>query len=1014
MEEQDKRIKHENESNQEGSNTNNEKINTIKDINDNLSSKHSEEQPQQNHPEESEQLPKQEEQHSQNIQSEYPIGESNNKLNDITKPLDQKNTESKTPKSKKPLMFGIIAILIIVFALVIIYPHAPKRTNSQNTTVPTTIYFIPTTLINSCGTLNHPGTYNLSSNVTYTKFNGSCITIDTNNVAVFCKNYSIIGSGPFAVSSNTTSAILINGATNVSIKGCQISKFSYGVKSYNSHYVNISNSNVSYNIVSNIYLNNTKHSNINNDTLQGTKTNSSSLRITNNSLYNNITNNKLNGNYWGIHINSKFNNYKNNRFGNTNISFSCSLKSGLYGTSNANLNTCLTNIGCSFLSCSVENIQANVSKIVLSKQISSCGSITSPGNYHLTSNINAAYVNPPGTIWQHNLACINIKSTDVNLYCNNHTISNATTAISVIGQKNVNITDCRVNNATYVGINISNSDGLTISNAVITNAKYGIYLSNSSVNQFTGFRVQNNVMGIYLNKSFSNSFLKGYARNNSLIDIYAANDSLGPLSNILLKTTCGVSDAAWARCDHYMDSNLLFFGLTSCTPLTLSGNYLLQNNILNTQINCFPIKADNVTLNCNGKIMTNKYNGYAASSGVYVHNRKNVTIKNCVTDNFDTGINVSNSTKVKLLNNSPGGPQQIVGIFLINSDFSLLIQNKIISAVTDIYLSNVILSTIINNTVSYAKHNGYGIYLLNSKDNMILNNNGTNNYIGIYISGNSQNNTVYKNSLVTSTYADYICTANNSGIYSEFGNINYGKKKVNCRWLVAISHGQRIQSEALQNPSTLIIPSDNVYGDGATTFSVYSNSTSINCENHTIISTKGGTFASFINAQHTSIKNCNLIGFTTPIKVTNSSTDIYNNTIYGGFSGGNSNNKTNEISVSYSNGPTIRNNNLFGDFNGMYLLNDSNGALQNNNVKTGLISYSIINSYLMQIFNNWGDSVSNGGWIFDNSTQNQVNNNNFYGNLFGVECKGSSKNSNSNPNAGNNYSSNKNCGWIKN
>lgn len=913
---------------------------------------------------------------------------------------------TRPPKPKKNLLIYVIIAIFLAVAVAIIIYHPSSSPPPINGT--TTIPHATSSLIKSCISINSPGTYTVSSNLTYTKFTGSCITIASNNVKLVCNN-SIGGSGPFAIGTNHTYGIYINDSSNVSVINCHIYKFSYGIGAHNSNYLNITDNNASDNILSNLFLNNVTNSDIHNNKFIGTTFENGSIHIIGTSNNNTISYNNVTSNNRGVFIESPGNSYLNNNVNNTNASFYCAPGSGMYGTSTAKSNICSNDFGCSFLYCSGNNILANVSNITLSSNINSCGSIKSPGDYYISNDINASYIEPFGDVWQNSFPCINIMSSYVNLYCDNNSISNASTGININNMKNVNITGCNIS-AKNTGIMVENSDGLTVTNTTVTGANHGISILNSSVNQFIRFKVYHNTIGIYLNGSFSNTFSNGYARNNSLIDIYASNDSLAPLSNLVLKTSCGISDASWAVCDHYMNSSLKFFGVTSCTPLTLSGNYMLENNVLSQQQNCFNIGADNVTLDCNNYALTNQYSGNSKSSAVYINGRKNVKVINCTASNFYAGINVSDSSNVSAYNNTLGGPQQQVGISLVNVFAANIMNNTITHGVSDIYASKVTHSNISNNTLSYSNVPGYAIYLDNSVDNIVNYNNGTNNYGGIYLKGDSMNNTVSYNRMSLDTYADYVCSSNNSGISAENGGINYGTKKVNCRWMAAISVGQVLPCAAAMHPSTYTLAYDAVYGAGTTCFSVYANSTTINCANHTIIATDGGTFASFISTTGSKLENCNLKGFTNSVQVSGSDTNIYNNTIYTAQPPPNT--TAYAINVVNSAMPSVSHNNITSKSGGIYLSNVTDGIMNNNIVKSLSISYYLLQTYLTNIKNNIASQSSGSGWVFDNSTENEVTGNSFYGQTYGVKCLGTSIAQDSNTNSGNNYTNNLNCGWL--
>ena len=102
---------------------------------------------------------------------------------------------------------------------------------------------------------------------------------------------------------------------------------------------------------------------------------------------------------------------------------------------------------------------------------------------------------------------------------------------------------------------------------------------------------------------------------------------------------------------------------------------------------CFYISTPNVILDCQGKMLKGTYDGNLfisgdtstyGGNGISVNNKNNVTIKNCKVNNFLYGIVVTQSTKIKLLNNILNNNRQ--GIMVDNSVSGLIVDgNKVMN-----------------------------------------------------------------------------------------------------------------------------------------------------------------------------------------------------------------------------------------------------------------------------------------------------------------------------------------------
>ncbi len=940
-------------------------------------------------------------------------------------------TGPDTSHKKRLLIIGL-AVVIVLGLVGLVYHfviQGPQYTTTSiiHTTSTTTI--ISGTSLSSCGIISKPGTYHLSKSISYSATKGACLNVTSNNVAISCNGSSITGSGPYTGIAPYSYGVYAKSVSNVSITGCKISGFSYGVYSSSAMNFSITGSNITTNYVADAYLGNTNGGTIKQNLILNSSSPQGSLIITNKTSNMNFINNTLKYNaVYGIYVNSSSNNFIKNYIVGSKFSFYCSALNGFAKSNSASGNTCYNQTGCSFVSCTGLNIPVNVSQITLHSQVSSCGSITSPGTYSLNNNLNMRnYTNASSSIFA--APCINIKSNSVTLQCNGHSITNAYTAVMMQQVTNVIIRNCNIYNSTtgiqMVNTNSSQVSGSsfsndvsgivlqgafadTISNVNASGGQFGLYLGSVGSSIMQNFTSNRNKYGLYLSNSVGNIFSHGVAIGNSRFDVFGTPDSVGSSSNLMSGTTCNLTDTLWATCKQYIqNASFQSYPLTSCTTITRPGMYNLSQTIFSARPNCMQIMVSNVLLNCNNN--PKQANPNTTLSAIVIIGLQNVTVNKCNLINYQTGVMVNSSSRVAI-DNTTITQVQSYGIQFNNVRNSTLVNDSVQGAENvSILLNNVKKSTIFNNN---AHGSDSVISVFNSSQNQILNNSGYANDYGMIIAGLSTNNTVSNNQYSQSGQWDYFCGPGNQGLGAEKGGINIGVNDSNCRWMANIPYiGSSLDCPVITTPGLIQLQSDAVYSSGATCFSVLSNLTTINCQGYTVLATNGGTFAYFKNSTQASIlKNCLLKGFSTPITGQNSSIQLINDTIYDNFT--NTNPTKSEINLTRGQQFIMTQSNITTQYTGVRLYNYSFGTIKNDNL-TASTAFSFFRTTAMIISNVWTRPKTGVGFYLSNSTLFSFQNNNITAVTAGLLCTGWSKASTNNTDSGGNMcSSSVGCAWM--
>ncbi|MGC8662624.1 MAG: right-handed parallel beta-helix repeat-containing protein [Candidatus Micrarchaeia archaeon] len=937
----------------------------------------------------------------------------------------------KGGKEKKMILYIGVVLIILIAAVVLISSPKPSVPVKNVTAIKTNTTIKQQVMeeITSCTNITQPGRYYLSKNINISLLKGSCINIRSNNVELIGNSNKLKGSGPYSGVPPFTYGIMAKNVNNITINSFGVTQFSFGIYFENVNNSIINNCNITKNTMANIFLKNTSSINVEN-TLASVSTSSYGGINIQGGGNNTFSNDTLYGNaYYGFFVNSTGNKFISDTLSNNLQDFACYENAG-FSKSNIFRNViCAKNSNCNFAWCSQSNEPLNMSTINLQGNITSCGTINKPGAYTIISNISATqYMNMSNKISK-TTPCININQPNVELNCNGHTISNSGYAISITGNYNQSVENCVIKNSTfgiylnsvlYPKINnikfINNTYGIFVNNMNsgealnITGSKniYGAFINRTSSFTFSNFNFTNNNYGIYANTGGSNIYYNGNLNGNKNGDLYCTASSYNVSPSMFISVSCGVTDCNWGiSCSRHALPPISLYPLSNCTTITNPGNYSITGNIKAVP-NCFTIKASNVSLNCNGALIS----GTGTGSAFTILNESNVSINNCNVKKFWSGIVANNTPYIKLKNMSISNVG--VGVILKNTKYGDIFNIKLSTFDNIGYLIDHVFNSIISNNYAYDGVNSSGFIIDNSTNNLIKYNNATSNAKYGFFIENSNNNNIFNNSAY-SNKLDYACSKNSSNIYDELNGVNFGNTKGNCIWLVELnSQSLGMTPLSFSTPATVVLSQDILYNYGDIMFNIYNtknssaNSTLINCNHHTIFALNGGTFVNIENSSNVKVENCYLKNFTYAVKTGGGSyMQVINNTIV----------NTN-IAISQSNGayPRLFNNTILNSSYGILLINTNYGIIKNNNIADTNVSIQLTGGNGYQIISNKAN-YGNIGLYLLNSTIDILQGNSFLNmGKYGAICTGFATNSSSlNKDNGNNTcTSNHMCYWITN
>jgi parallel beta-helix repeat protein len=487
------------------------------------------------------------------------------------------------------------------------------------------------------------------------------------------------------------------------------------------------------------------------------------LRVDSN--YNNISGNKVNDLYIGIHLrNSRGNNIINNEMS----------KTGIYITGNHvehwnthNIDTSNTvdgktvyywknQIGGIIPIDAGQVILANCTNVIVTKQdihSGSCGiELGFSSNNEVTGNIISSTALDGITLYYSNM----------NLLTNN------------------TISESHVKSGIYV--ESSNMNDIT-NNTVFSHWRSGIYVNVSSYNKIVDNQISDTNNAIFLHNSEENLIIGNTATLAGFNGIHVYYSS----NNTIENNTCNLNDFAGIsiRYSHYniMNNNTCNSNWRYGVELSYSEENIIRGNTLLDNANGIRLH----TYSNNNNILNNKISG-SSWSGIHLEpSAFNNIVNNNITSSAENGIDFEMSSSNNIMNNNITSNGEN-GIYFIDSIHNKIVGNNISDNTEDgIRFFNSPENKIIRNNVS---NNSDGIQMdyfndgIDIEDNVISSNsengiyiywdcNGNNitanrvlgNGVGINISAYSNNNTIIANNVFNNSDGIFLHDAVDNSIY---------------------------------------------------------------------------------------------------------------------------------------------------------------------------------------------------------------------------------------------------------
>ncbi len=597
-------------------------------------------------------------------------------------------------------------------------------------------------------------------NTSLTWINQTCIQFGNKSNVIFdCMNYSnyIQGNGSMTPS-NFYYGINISSVQNDTIRNCNVSKFSQGIRlmsSDNNSLINIiTNNNTQYGVDllfsnNNILNNITSNYNFLNDGIE--------VIYSDNNTFTNLI---ANSNHQiGIYLLTARNNILTNAVVNNNF------QEGMILSSSSNNNT-LSEITANYnvaYGIYLQSSNNNTFTNLIAKNNSQYGFIFSLASSNNNIFNSTFQENPITDLWAYpdasscNNSLVNVTGSGgsaIEWYNSVATIQNKSLSELIVCGNNSNINNITIRGSNSLGNNglFLLSSNLTVSNINSSYNYYGVYFGlNGNNNTLINITANNNVMGIFLT-SFNNLLKNLLLNNNSQYGIYSSNFN----NNTLINVTANYN--LW--------SGILLLSGSNYNLLTdITANFNLRNGLQ------FSSSSSNSIVNL---IANNNFYGF------YISPSNNNTLDNSISNNNVYGLYISNSNGT-IVSNLTTKNNSLYGIFFEGASYNNVITNSFIQLNNNSAFalnstgtapsSNYFYNNYFNNSAQYSNVSTPAVNFFN-----ITKTAGTNIVGGNYLAGNywaAPNGSGFSQTCTSTT--DGICnTAYN------FDGINYDYLPLAC------------------------------------------------------------------------------------------------------------------------------------------------------------------------------------------------------------------------------------------
>ncbi|NIQ06796.1 MAG: DUF1565 domain-containing protein [Candidatus Korarchaeota archaeon] len=366
-----------------------------------------------------------------------------------------------------------------------------------------------------------------------------------------------------------------------------------------------------------------------------------------------------------------------------------------------------------------------------------------------TEGPSATIINGTGNTWG-----IYVTASDITI--NDFTIINTTTGIYLGGSNDHTITNNTISNPSNVGILLRTSNRNTIAGNTISNTHFGVYAYSSGKTMIAGNTIAHTEDGIYLLHPDENNTIYGNVMKQCGIVLFGSSVSFTSQRIAENNTVNG------KPVYYYKNQDMQGASIPSDAGQVILGNVtgltIKDVNVSGGSVGILLGYSSNITITGN-MITTN------TEEGIYlVGSSGNMIVSNTLTDNSD-GIVLEeasgNTITENTITNNPW-----YGVYLCGyTNGNTIANNSITSNMDGIRLLHSINTTVAGNTIS--SNTGDGILLYASNNTTITGNTITSNLNnGIWMWDSSLNNTIRSNHITSNEYGVYVY-AGSDNVFTE-------------------------------------------------------------------------------------------------------------------------------------------------------------------------------------------------------------------------------------------------------